>query len=647
MPASPADGDRYAQQVARLVDDLEAGLLRLLAQLLSKDTKTDTRTWAIERLAELQWLKTRAQHATAATMATLEVEIREAILAAYNHGTATAVHDLDRAGYVFTPGGLPATSTAVTLASEPTMMARRAVAMVPEILAAAYQQAVAAGATEVLGGGSTRLAASQRVLDGLLADGIRGFTDRRGRRWSLDTYIEMAVRSTTGQAAVAGHVAQLQAVGVDLVVVSDSPRECPLCRPWEGKVLSLSGQVGALIVPSAIGGDPVTVRVAGTLAEAKAAGLQHPNCFPAEVLVSAPSGVDAADSRWYEGDLAVIHTAGGDELPVTPNHPVLTPEGWVAAGALKVGDDVLRYRAGLRPEAVAGPHDEQVPARIGDVFDALRESSQVPPVRVPVAPEQFHGDGIRDTEVEVVLSDRLLQHRPHTGEAEDGGSDRPLLVGGVGHGALLPKGALGEVVSGSGHAPYRLVGAVGKRSALLDGHASGSTSSGLGPVGTGDSGPSEPVGEARLADADGGRSLALSLLAGEVTLDRVTEIGVRGFAGHVYNLQSGDGWYVASNIIVHNCTHRVTAYLPGATKLVAPQRDSLGYEAAQEQRGLERKVREWKRREALALTPEAAATARRKVRYWQGRIREHVDARDLKRLRYREQVGNADAALAH
>jgi type II secretory ATPase GspE/PulE/Tfp pilus assembly ATPase PilB-like protein len=53
----------------------------LLARTLAKDTKTDARTWAIERLAELQWLKAKAQRATAETMATVEQEIREAILA--------------------------------------------------------------------------------------------------------------------------------------------------------------------------------------------------------------------------------------------------------------------------------------------------------------------------------------------------------------------------------------------------------------------------------------------------------------------------------------------------------------------------------------------------------------------------------------
>ena len=180
----------------------------------------------------------------------------------------------------------------------------------------------------------------------------------------------MAVRTTTGQAAVAGHVAQLGAAGVDLVVVSDSPRECPLCRPWEGKVLSLSGQVGAVILPSVTDGPPVTVTVAGTLAEAKRAGLQHPNC-----------------------------------------------------------------------------------------------------------------------------------------------------------------------------------------------------------------------------------------------------------------------------------THRVTAYLPGATKLDAAQHDAAGYRAKQRQRALERKVREWKRRENLALTDEARARARGKVRDWQAALREHVDTNDLKRLRYREQIGSATTGL--
>jgi hypothetical protein len=59
---------------------------------------------------------------------------------------------------------------------------------------------------------------------------------------------------------------------MDLVIVSDAPQECPLCRPWEGEVLSLSGATVGTIDGS--GG----VRVAGTLPEATAAGLFHPGC---------------------------------------------------------------------------------------------------------------------------------------------------------------------------------------------------------------------------------------------------------------------------------------------------------------------------------------------------------------------------------
>ena len=63
-------------------------------------------------------------------------------------------------------------------------------------------------------------------------------------------------------------------------------------------------------------------------------------------------------------------------------------------------------------------------------------------------------------------------------------------------------------------------------------------------------------------------------------------------------------------------------------------------------RELERAVRRWKRREQLALTDEARTAARAKVRDWQAALRQHVSSNDLKRLPYREQIGNATAQLA-
>jgi hypothetical protein len=68
---------------------------------------------------------------------------------------------------------------------------------------------------------------------------------------------------------------------VELVVVSDAPEECERCKPWEGKVLRREGPSGPGTVEvehATEDGRPVRVRVAGSLPEARAAGLFHPNC---------------------------------------------------------------------------------------------------------------------------------------------------------------------------------------------------------------------------------------------------------------------------------------------------------------------------------------------------------------------------------
>ena len=60
-----------------------------------------------------------------------------------------------------------------------------------------------------------------------------------------------------------------------------------------------------------------------------------------------------------------------------------------------------------------------------------------------------------------------------------------------------------------------------------------------------------------------------------------------------------------------------------------------GYEATQQQRYYERKIREWKRRAAVA-EGEHADYATAKVREWQARTREHVKVHGLDRRYYRE-----------
>lgn len=500
----------------------------------------------------------------------------------------------------------------------------------------AYREVIArVAATDILAGVATRRRAAQVAWEQLLSRGITGFVDRSGRRWELASYVEMATRSTVAQALVEAHLDRLGAARLDLVIVSNSPQECSRCRPWEGKVLTRSGTGGrrTVEVPSAVSSRTVRVEVAGSLDEAIGDGLLHPNCFPGDVLVSAPSGVIAADTRWYEGPLVVIHTAGGDELPVTPNHPVLTPEGWVLAGALKIGQRVLRYRGDVERVALGRPDDEQVPARIGDVFDALRKASSMPAVRVPVAPEQFHGDGI-GSDVHVVLTDGLLRHG--VGQKCSHGQ---LLGSGVRARPLLAASAPFEVLAGARHPAYGVMGGGGELGALLGGHSLGAPLGGLA-AGNGGEAYLDPPADAALPDAESGRKVVLAL-AGLVEADQVIDLSWREFAGHVYNLQTGDGWYVASGIVVHNCTHRLNAYLPGATRIPQNTANPEGDAARQQLRALERKLRKAKLQAAAVIDPAAKKAANAKVRDLQAQIRAHVADTGLIRQPAREQIGVA------
>ncbi|PXY20328.1 minor capsid protein [Prauserella coralliicola] len=133
-----------------------------------------------------------------------------------------------------------------------------------------YQRAIVETELLMQTGTMVRREAVARAVDRLEAEGYDRFEDDQGRRWHLDSYARMAGRTVAGQAMVQGQLDQMLVEGRDLVVISDSPRECPMCRPWEGKVLSISGV--------SVGQEHGGHRVAAPLAAARAAGLWHPNC---------------------------------------------------------------------------------------------------------------------------------------------------------------------------------------------------------------------------------------------------------------------------------------------------------------------------------------------------------------------------------
>lgn len=204
-------------------------------------------------------------------------ELLELVQEAVQTGTRLAVTDLQALGYPATV--MPAQRAIIeliagdlveSLSPAPT----RALRAISDV----YQEVQALGSANVATGVTTRLGASQQMFDDLIRRGVTGFIDKAGRNWHLDSYAEMAIRTGAMNAQIESRMSTYADNGMDLVYVSDSPNECDLCRPWEMEILTLRGEPGKRVVQSVTGGAPVTVTVAGTLEDARAAGLLHPNC---------------------------------------------------------------------------------------------------------------------------------------------------------------------------------------------------------------------------------------------------------------------------------------------------------------------------------------------------------------------------------
>ena len=78
----------------------------------------------------------------------------------------------------------------------------------------------------------------ERLAQDMRNKGITAFVDKAGRQWSLQSYGNMAVRTTARQAEIA---AILTADDYDLWQIVKIGTTCPVCAPLEGRVYSKSG----------------------------------------------------------------------------------------------------------------------------------------------------------------------------------------------------------------------------------------------------------------------------------------------------------------------------------------------------------------------------------------------------------------------
>jgi hypothetical protein len=272
MPTAPIDAETDARAVGQLYAQAEMELFESISKRVGLGIPASD--WQQQKLADTREVMNDVRYILRRADGEASALIPDAVFKAYSLGTTDALEDLASVPQV----GAKLVGANVAGARAYVREAQNLVGamdhgifrQVDDI----YRQIVTEGAGLGIAGAETRLQATQRILDRFADKGITGFVDSAGRNWGIDTYAEMATRTTLNRAAIGGHVDTLKANDQDLVLVSDSPEECPLCRPWEGRVLSLTGKTRGRVQF----GDGSEANIAGTVDEARAAGLFHPNC---------------------------------------------------------------------------------------------------------------------------------------------------------------------------------------------------------------------------------------------------------------------------------------------------------------------------------------------------------------------------------
>ncbi|MET9429794.1 phage minor capsid protein [Streptomyces sp. NPDC003036] len=268
--------------VRDLYADAEQRLLALVARQLADGFEAPG--WAVAKLAAIQPLRRAAASVVDVLASAMQLEVFSAVTEAYDIGARAGLVELGAlsdADARRAADGTPNTRAVDRIAAETVELVTATHRGILRGVLDAFRQVIAAVVATPLLGIDTRRQAAQRAMQQFADRGLTSFVDKSGRSWQMTSYAEMAVRTAVGRAAVEAHGDRLRAAGITLVIVSNAPHNCPLCAPFEGKVLALDGPGGArtIEVEHAIDDDrTVRVHVAGSLDEARRQGLQHPNC---------------------------------------------------------------------------------------------------------------------------------------------------------------------------------------------------------------------------------------------------------------------------------------------------------------------------------------------------------------------------------
>ena len=269
-------------------------------------------------------------------------------------------------------------------------------------------------------------------------------------------------------------------------------------------------------------------------------------CFPSDTEIPLINNISKGFRRWYDGELIKLVTTSNKPLRGTPNHPVLTLNGWVNLGGLKKGDYVVEISEKLISSLKE--NKDYVISIISNIFESLQiigftQSSYS-------STSEFDGK-ISQNNIDTVFPNRELMLN---GEIEGFEFFKQFNFPNTRVGASFID-SLNNCIKALSGSPERIVSATNSGEPLLWSHLSHTDNISFTSSPDFNSILNKPILESLTTNPQLLRKFE-EAFAGLITITQVTNIERLAFSGHVFNLETEHNWYVASTIITHNCRCR-------------------------------------------------------------------------------------------
>lgn len=264
------------------------------------------------------------------------------------------------------------------------------------------------------------------------------------------------------------------------------------------------------------------------------------NCFLPNTKIASDSEIVRSYKHKYKGKIISIKTASGVEFSCTPNHPILTLNGWTAAEALNNGDNILVTFGSGNEISRRNPNINHTFPSLDTIHKSFNEFGSKRTCTLGV---NFHGD-IPTSDVEIITQKRLL--RGNQNSSRRNGVNKFLLK--RSDKSFMSQCTFMEHFRGIFKTSFCDIRSVSQLFSFFFGRLRHPEIHSLRPVALLYSGGVKSL------DNDAARnaklvSECLNGFTGLICSDNIISIDVSSGSSHVYNLQTKNGYYFVNSII--------------------------------------------------------------------------------------------------